>query len=344
MAAQDACVEVNRHNTGPVVGRGSGRERISRPRGGAETDARFAVQAGDGPGVRRFAHHAMATVFEVYTVHPDEHYAAQAAHAAFDVVDRLERDLSRFLPNSDIARIGDLEAGRRTRVSPSTLECLLIARRVFDLTGGAFDVSVGKGLSQLEIDPDDCVVWKATDGVRIDLGGIGKGYAVDRMAELLEEWGLEVALVHGGFSSVLALESPPDAGGWPLTFSHPHDRSHVLARVSVRRTALGASGLRKQDHIVDPRSGKPAGGQLAVWVAVDRSAPRPDADAAGGAHGLAAASVADALATAFMVLGAPGIEEVCGRTSGLEVWVLPESATRSEEAASLLHFGGRARV
>ena len=124
-------------------------------------------------------------------LHADGRYAAQAAQAAFDLVDRLERELSRFLPNSDIARINHLAAGESTRVSPSTLECLVIARHVFDLTGGAFDVSIGTGLPSLELDPDDFVVRATTDGVRVDLGGIGKGYAVDLMAELLEEWGLE---------------------------------------------------------------------------------------------------------------------------------------------------------
>ena len=164
-----------------------------------------ARQIGD---VRRFSHEAMHTVFEVYAVHPDERYAAQAAQAAFDLTDRLERELSRFLTNSDITRVNHLAAGDSTRVSPSTLECLVIARHMFDLTGGAFDISIGTGLPALELEADECMVRTTKDDVRVDLGGIGKGYAVDLMAELLEEWGLQLALVHGGFSSVLALESP----------------------------------------------------------------------------------------------------------------------------------------
>ena len=140
--------------------------------------------------VRRFSHEAMHTVFEVYAVHPDERYAAQAAQAAFDLTDRLERELSRFLTNSDITRVNHLAAGETTRVSPSTLECLVIARHMFDLTGGAFDISIGTGLPSLELDADECVVRATKDDVRVDLGGIGKGYAVDLMAELLEEWGL----------------------------------------------------------------------------------------------------------------------------------------------------------
>ena len=163
--------------------------------------------------------------------------------------------MSRFRPNSDITRVNHLAAGESTRVGAAALECLLIARHLYDLTGGAFDVAIGTGLPSLEIDADDFLVRATTDGVRVDLGGIGKGYAVDLMAELLEEWGLERALVHGGFSSVLALEAPAGRDGWPLTLSDPGAPSRVLARVSMRQTALSASGVRKGDHIVDPRTG-----------------------------------------------------------------------------------------
>ncbi|MCX6550562.1 MAG: FAD:protein FMN transferase [Acidobacteria bacterium] len=291
-------------------------------------------------GVRRFSHEAMATVFEVSAVHSDERYAAQAAHAAFDLVDRLERELSRFVPNSDIARVNRLAAGERTRVGPSAMECLVIARHAFDLTGGAFDVSIGTGLPSLELEPDAFAVRATTDGVRLDLGGIGKGYAVDLMAELLEEWGLGQALVHGGFSSVLALEAPEGLDGWPLTLSNPGDPSRVLVHLSVRQTALGASGLRKGDHIVEPCTGKPVRGRRAAWVAV----PRPEAAGAeargDGGPRVAAAAVADALTTAFMLLGLEDIATLCERSPGVEAWVLPEPDGDQREQATLLHFGG----
>jgi thiamine biosynthesis lipoprotein len=288
----------------------------------------------DRPGqsrdIRRFSHEAMATVYEIYAVHPDEQYAAQAAQAAFDLVDRLERELSRFQPNSDITRINQLAAGAHTRVTPTTLECLVIARHMFELTGGAFDVSIGTGLPSLEIDPDELIVRASTSGVQVDLGGIGKGYAVDLVAELLEDWGLERSLMHGGFSSVLALEPPADVGGWPLTLSDPRDATRVLARLSVRQTALGASGVRKKDHIVNPRSGEPVRGRLASWVAV----PRPGA-APGGGPRMAPATVADALTTAFMLVSVAEIDDLCARTPGVEAWLLPDDDERA-----LVHFGG----
>ncbi len=293
-------------------------------------------------GVRSFSHEAMATVFEVHAAHPDQRYAAQAAQAAFDLADRLERELSRFIPSSDISRISGLAAGSTVQVGPAAMDCLVIARHMFDMTGGAFDVSIGTGLPSLELDPEGCLVRAARSGVRIDLGGIGKGYAVDLMAELLKDWGLEQALVHGGFSSVLALEAPADLDGWPLTLSDPAAPSRILARLSVRQTALGASGRRKGDHIVDPRTGEPARGRRAAWVVV----PRPHHDAGleaarlDGSPRIAPAAVADALTTAFLLLGLDDIQTLCERNPGVEAWILPEPNDGGGRNPRLLHFGG----
>ena len=184
------------------------------------------------------------------------------------------------------------------------------------------------------------MVGATRSGVRIDLGGIGKGYAVDLMAELLEEWGLDLALVHGGFSSLLALEAPAGLDGWPLTLSDPGDHSRVFARLSVRQTALGASGLRKGDHIVDPVTGKPARGRRAAWVAV----PRPEGAGAeartDAGPRVAATAVADALTTAFMLLSPGEVEALCERSPGLEAWILMDPADGPQAEASLLHFSG----
>ena len=278
--------------------------------------------------IHRFSHEAMATIFEVHADHPDERYAAQAAQAAFDLADRLERELSRFQPNSDITRINHLNAGEATRVSAATLECLTIARYMYDLTGGAFDVSIGTGLTSLELNPREWTVRASEAGVRVDLGGIGKGYAVDCMAELLEDWGVQRALVHGGFSSVLALEPPTDADAWSLTLSDPDTPRRVLANLAVRQTALAASGVRKAGHIVDPRTGEPVRGRRGAWTSVrrpPREAGTSDADTP------RAAAVADALATAFMLLPAADVDALCRSAPGLEAWILDDSPAPSAE-------------
>jgi thiamine biosynthesis lipoprotein len=272
----------------------------------------------------------MNTVFEVFVSHPDAQYVAQASQAAFSLVDRLEDELSRFRPNSDITRINHLRRGERTRVGVAAFECLLIAQHLFVLTGGAFDVTIGTGLASLVLDADDSTVTADADGVRVDLGGIGKGYAVDLMADVLEEWGLQRAMVHGGFSSVLAIEPPEGQDGWPLTLSDPGNASHVLVRRSMRQMALSASGVRKGDHIVDPRTGTAARERKAAWAALARPAT-----AAAGHEGprIAPAAVADALTTAAMLLDVEKLEQLCAASPGLELWVLPE-------AGELLHLGG----
>jgi thiamine biosynthesis lipoprotein len=291
----------------------------------------------DLSAVQRYSHEAMHTLFEVYAVHADPGYAAQAAQAAFDLVDRLERDLSRFVHNSDVFRINQLAAGDSTQVSPFTLECLVIARHVFELTGGTFDVAIGTGLRSLDLDADSFRVRALADDVRIDLGAIGKGYAIDLAAELLEEWGLATALVHGGFSSVLALEPPPGHDGWPLTLSDPAQPSRVLERLSGRQLALGASGVRKKDHIRDPRTGEPVRGRLAAWAAV----ARPDPAARGEGPRLAAGAVADAVTTALMMMAPQAIEALCAQAPGLEAWIL-EPAPDGASEAQLHRFGADA--
>jgi FAD:protein FMN transferase len=286
------------------------------------------------PGLHRFSHEAMATVFEVFTTHPVRQYAAQAAQAAFELVDQLEGQLSRFIANSDITRINRLRAGEGTRVGPAALECLAVARQVFDLTGGAFDCSLGTGLAALDLH-DDGWVLATIDGIRLDLGAIGKGYAVDRMADVIEEWDLGPALVHGGFSSMLALEPPSGLTGWPLTMSDPTNPSCVLNRVAVRQTALGASGLQKGDHIRDPRTGRPVRGRQATWATLPRALPsHPTDDPDAGPR--MAATAADALTTAFMLLDLEEISAICDANPGVEAWVLPSDETAE---SALLHFG-----
>ena len=304
-------------------------------------EERAGVALGDAAGLdaHRFAHAAMATVFEVLCIHDDAGYARQAAQATFDLVDRLELEQSRFISNSDVSRVNTLAAGQATRVSPSTMECLEIAWRMHALTGGAFDISIGSGLERLELVPDEFVVRSHSEGARLDLGGIGKGYAVDRMAELLEEWEIGSALIHGGFSSVLARDAPPGRDGWPLTLSAPGPGDGgVLARISARHQALSASGTRKGTHIQDPIAGRPVEDRTA-WTAL--SWPAGTAEAARREWHEAVrspAAAAEALSTAFMILPVEEIAELCSRCPGLEAWLIREPPEGAGPGAASVHL------
>ena len=147
--------------------------------------------------------------------------------------------------------------------------------------------------------------------------------------------------MHGGFSSVLALETPPERDGWPLTLSAPgpgDDR--VLARVSARQRALSASGTRKGDHILDPRTGR-AAHDRAAWVALScrEGAVREGAASDGWLPALRSkAAVAEALSTAFMILPAEEIAGLCRQCPGLEAWLILEPTEEGKAAPPLVHL------
>ncbi|MEI9972600.1 MAG: FAD:protein FMN transferase [Ignavibacteriota bacterium] len=250
----------------------------------------------------------MNTEFEIFCVHADSDYAQQAALAAFDLLDRMEHELSRFIPNSDISRINHLADGESLRVSQWTMECLQLARQAYDETGGAFDISLGTGLERIELGANLTVTRTgAPPDVRLDLGGIGKGYAVDRMAEALDEWDIRQALIHGGHSSVLALDPPPGVDGWPLVMGN--------RAMQARRRAFSASGVREQgDHIVDPRIGQPARTRVAAWVSLEA-----EGSSSPGA-------VAEAFSTAFLILPDAQIEAIRARHPGMDAWFLESDA------------------
>ena len=268
----------------------------------------------------------MAAQFEIRCSHPDEKYARQAANFAFRVVDRLEQNLSCFIENSDISRINHLSAGEHTVVGYETMQCLQLARFMCGETGGAFDVSLGSESESLELVSGEFLIYAHANGVRLDMGAIGKGYALDRVAEVLEDWEIEQALLHAGYSTALALEPPSGCQDWPLTMRVPGKaNSTVLATIAARQRALSASGIQKTNHILDPRTLKPVSSRQAAWI----SAPRQVLTDIGRTANVESspAAVADALSTAFMIMLPEEIEQYCCRHPGLEAWILQPHLT-----------------
>ena len=299
-----------------------------------------------------FAHEAMATVFEIYITDDDETYARQGAQAAFAEVDRLELEMSRFISNSDISRLNDAVSGETVDLGMDVFECLSRARDMYDKTNGAFDISVGAlyscwlnddrtlrkpsddelaraceltGLDHLKLSDEDFSAEVLTEGVQFDLGGIGKGYAAEKMAEILREWSLGQALVLAGASSVLSVSVPEGMTGWPIKLRHPGNREDVLARFELTEGAISGSGKQKGQHIIDARSveGVPVEGRLAAW------AMAPDAVAA------------DALSTAFMMLSAEEIDHYCLANPGTAAIILPHEGSEKFSRQVIQSFGQR---
>jgi thiamine biosynthesis lipoprotein len=270
--------------------------------------------------VQAFSHRAMHTEFEILIQTPDARYAGEAAAAAFDTLDRLEHELSRFIETSDIARINQLQPGQRLPLSLDTFACLTQCQTLWQETSGAFDITIGAALKTtrtpttsqsltqrfetIQLHPETVSLSLAGDSVCLDLGGIGKGYAADAMIVLLHEWDLDTVLVHGGGSTVFA-KGPGLKNGWPLRLAHPSHPHQTLHRVSIQNRALSSSGLQKGAHILDPRTLAPVGHHQAVWV----QAPT--------------ATQADALSTAFMVLTQAEVQAYLATHLEINAWILP---------------------
>lgn len=276
------------------------------------------------PGLNRFYHEAMATSFDIFVLHPDKTYAGQAALDAFRLLDELEAKLSRFIENSDISRLNNLPANKSLKIGLETFESLQLCAKLYEQTQGAFDVTVGllvdrwlqqtmmeensipTGMDLVKLDKRRHTVELLADSVKIDLGGIGKGFAIDKMAEKLLDWDISTALISCN-STVLALKSLPGRSGWPVTLSNPKS-GKILAHLELQQQAVGASGLQKGQHIIDPRNSLPVSGKVAAWAAA--------ADAA----------AADALSTAFMIMSPEEIENYCTVNTKTSALVILEQA------------------
>jgi len=295
----------------------------------------------------RFTHQAMATIFEIIIDHPDRTYAQQAAWAAFQVADNLEKELSRFLEYSDISRINSAKTGDKLVVGLDAFTCLQECNRMYMLTGGAFDISVGallelwldkdkklknpapeelqaimqnRGNTLLLLNDTTCSVEILQAPLHIDLGGYGKGYAVDRMAESLLEWDIETYILHGGLSSVRAHGDMSGQAGWPVSISNPFQNYAPLRQFNLHNRCMNGSGLQKGNHIIDPRSGRPLMISRAAW------AFSPDA------------ATGDALSTAFMVMSLDEIEQFCLTHQEFQA-VIIETANTQPDAEKVSYFG-----
>jgi len=191
----------------------------------------------------------MSTRFSIVIDHPDGRYAEQAAQAAFAEIDRMESVLSRYVEGSDISRLNRARPNEPTRLGLDAFNCLDQAKRFYDLTHGVFDASLGTGMATLEFDSELRAVTKPKAETQIDLGGIGKGFALDGLPDLLADWEVTRVCLDGGGSTVLALDPPTGLSGWPVGLG-TDDGAFTL---SLRRASVSASGTASRgEHIIDP--------------------------------------------------------------------------------------------
>lgn len=228
------------------------------------------------PTARLFSHEAMNTTFHLRICEASESTARDMARECCDHLDFLESRLSRFIDDSDVSRINRMQAGQTLYLNQLTHQCLLAALDAYARTGGLFDITLGSRIEhrksgdsgpvppltgQLTIHPDVPAVTCGAPGREIDLGGIGKGFALDQLRLLLLDWGAEGGLLTAGASSMLAFG--PHA--WPVELTGDIDSERIV----LSKQSLSASGTAIQgSHIIHPggETAMPAEPCRRVWV------------------------------------------------------------------------------
>jgi thiamine biosynthesis lipoprotein len=262
--------------------------------------------------IHQFNHRAMATHFEVRIADEEGTYAAQAGQAAFDLLDKLESHLSRFRANSDIAQIAQLTPGEKKRLAEPAFACLDIVKKMELATFGAFSATAAALQSessppQWSLFPEELSIQCESGRLHFDLGAIGKGFALDCMAELLRSWDCLSFLLVAGGSSILAGDTPNDAAGWSCGLGN----DEAPQRFFLTNTSLSGSGLLvKGNHILDPRTGRPALRQNRAWALADTAAE------------------SDALSTACMVLSEQELKEVLAQNLSWLAFLETDGAAR----------------
>jgi thiamine biosynthesis lipoprotein len=264
--------------------------------------------------------------------------------AALDELDRIDRLMSHYRRDSPLSRLNREAATAPVAVDPELLDFLAECLRRSRESDGAFDVTVGPlmkawgffrgdgrvpgteelgqvlervGYRHVVLDRAAGTVRFDRPGVELDLGGIAKGYAVDRVVDLLRRRGVASALVNLGGSSVYGLGAPPGGEAWEVGVVDPADPAKTALTVRLRDRALSVSGgyarFFEEDgvryaHILDPRTGRPVRGVLSVAVLTAR------------------ATDGDALGDVLFVQGLDGSRAFLERSHGAEaLFFLPKS-------------------
>lgn len=292
---------------------------------------------------------AMACEFEALLNVGQYAGGEDAALDALDVVDVLEGQLSIYRETSELSRVNLRASSEPVAIEPRLFELLQHCQAWHQATEGALDVAIGamlrvwgfvrrqgripsaedlrsarerSGMNHVKLDPAASTVAFDRPGIELNLGAVGKGYALDRAAERLTNRMVDDFLLHGGQSSILARGArsgePEGIGGWRVAIRHPLRPERALAECRLIDQAMGTSGSgvqhfyqagKKFGHLLDPRTGQPAEACLSATVIAPSAAQ------------------ADALSTAFYVLGAEKARDYC--------------ATRPEIAAILVIPGPR---
>jgi thiamine biosynthesis lipoprotein len=251
---------------------------------------------------------AMGSAYSIATYGYDRQAMQTAVEAAFDEVRQLDSMLSNYKPDSEWSEVNREAARHPVHVSSELFQLLAACQEYSRQSEGAFDISVGPlmkvwgfykgtghlphraevmaamqnvGYQHMHLDAAAQTVSFDRPGVELDPGGIGKGYAVDRMIDVLKAKSVTTALVSGSGSSIYGLGAPPDEPrGWRIMIRDPKDERKSVAEVFLHNESMSTSGSYEKffraeghiySHIMDPRTGYPAPGMLSVSILSPRT-------------------------------------------------------------------------
>lgn len=250
---------------------------------------------------------AMGSAYSVVVYGEDRTRMEEAVDAAFVEVQRLDEMLSNYKPESELSEINRYAGERPVAVTQEMFDLLAACVEYSQESEGAFDITVGplmkvwgfyKGTGRLPhraeilgamervgyrnivLDATHRTVRFAKEGAELDPGGIGKGYAVDRMVDVLKQYGIDAALVSASGSSIYGLGAPPGEKGWKVEIRDPKNEKKSVAEVYLKNESMSTSGNyekffraegRIYSHIMDPRTGWPAQGVLSVSAVTPRT-------------------------------------------------------------------------
>ncbi|MGC1872895.1 MAG: FAD:protein FMN transferase [Acidobacteriaceae bacterium] len=296
-------------------------------------------------------HYAMGTVFEIATYGANLTQASQAMDHAFQEIDRLEQVMSLYKTTSDLSQLNRTAHLQAQTVSPDLYQVIQESQHYSELSDGAFDITAGPlaerwkavgrgeqapspaeerelrrgvGYRQVELIPSNRIHFHSSR-VAVDLGAIGKGYAVDRAAAVLRFCGIECALINSGGSTFYAIGCPPGQSGWRVHLCDPSAQSgfHVLLNgnsVSTsQQTPPSLLGLPSFGHIIDAVAGEPLKSATAVSVVAD------------------SATASDALSTAFLLMGPLRGQDLVKRLPNVAaVWISPNGPPQTVTSGPLI--------
>jgi len=297
--------------------------------------------------------------FELVLYGDDAVRLRAAGEEALEEIVRLDAQLSAFNPASEISEINARAHEEPVRIDPRLVRLLKRLAELSRITNGAFDPTVAPlmrcwgfrgerpsegvpsaeeiraaldsvGMEHVEIDEDSSSVRFLKPGMSLDLGAVGKGYAIDRAAACLRELGIGCAFLHGGTSTSYGLGKPPGGVGWSVRVSCGDGLPQAPAVFHLRDTALSVSAVHGREvriggktygHVIDPRTGQPVRGTLLAAVTADSGTD------------------AEALSTALLVLGPQWLSELARADPRAEALVLRRDSDAGVVRVSRLSNG-----